>query len=42
MLKLLKLVASYFAGYGIGFMLFILAMGVIGTLAGCVAMAMAF
>jgi|TARA_B110000444_G_scaffold54469_1_gene50612 hypothetical protein len=39
---LLKLVASYVAGYGTGLFLFILAMGVIGALAGCVAMANAF
>ena len=39
---ILKLVFSYFAGYGTGLFLFILAMGVIGTLAGCVAMANAF
>jgi hypothetical protein len=42
MLKILKLVASYFAGYGTGFLLFVLAMGVLGTLAGCVALASAF
>jgi len=33
--KLIKLVLAYITGYGAGWLLFVLAMGVIGTLAAC-------
>tara|TARA_B100001287_G_scaffold180984_1_gene152584 strand:+ start:2703 stop:2870 length:168 start_codon:yes stop_codon:yes gene_type:complete len=33
--KLFKLVLAYITGYGAGWLLFVLAMGVIGTLAAC-------
>ncbi len=35
MLKLIKLIIAYFTGYGLGWLLFVIAMGVIGTLAAC-------
>lgn len=35
LLKLIKLILAYFTGYGLGWLLFVIAMGMVGVLTAC-------